>query len=68
MKIKKQKQTVISLGWVALIVTISSVVFIAIIITIVMRRRNTGRVNITEITPLQKTNRNIGYYNPIVDT
>ena len=68
LKIKKQKQTVISLGWVALIVTISSVVFIAIIITIVMRRRNTGRVNITEITPLQKTYMSIGYYNRIVDT
>ena len=68
LKVKKVKQTGLILGWVVLIVTVPSVVFIAIIITIVMKRRNTGSANIMEITPLLKTNRNTGYYNRIVDT
>ena len=67
-KVQKKKQRGLSLGWIALIVTVPSVAFIAIIIANVMRRKNTGKAKITEITPLQKTNKNVGYYNRIVDT
>ena len=68
LKVQKQKQRGLSLGWVALILAVPSAVFFAIIITIVMiRRAKTGRANITEITPLQKANGNIGYYNRVAD-
>ena len=67
-KVEKVKQTGLSLGWVALIVTVASAVFTAIIMTIVMKRRNTGSGNITKITPLLKTNTNTVYYCRIVDT